>query len=176
MRKDAWQIMDADFELVHTDRTAKIRRKDGKPFNCAAVELQQYTERPQADYFDFSAVSDGGASVFTGYFLSQVRVEDNWYDTILKAKYIGSEGEKAITREPGRLVEQFDYYGTQDPLETDGIVAVVDSALPANITSNITETISAVNALLAETFDFYPKEPYLVLIAADFKAFEGYSV
>lgn len=176
LREKAWRVNDDVFELVHLDGAAMIQRRDGKPFDCTVLKLQQYTELPEANYFAFSSFSDGGVSVYTGYLLAQVLVDGDWLDTDLKAEYIGRSGENVITREPNHLAEQFVYFGSQGYRDTDGIAAVVDSAIPPDITANITETISAVQKLLAQELQFHQKEPYMVFITADFDAFEGYSI
>jgi len=176
LRIYAWRVNNDKFELIHIDGSAIIQRRDGTSFDCTALKLQQYTELPEANYFAFSSFSDGGVSVYTGYLIGEVLVDGDWHGTDMKAKYIGRRNEKVLTNEPNYLTEQFVYYGSGDLLETDGIIAVVDPSLPPDITENITATISAVQSLLTDEFHFHQKEPYMVFIATDFDAFEGYSI
>lgn len=74
------------------------------------------------------------------------------------------------------MAQQFVYFGRQQAVDSDGVIAVFDPAMPAGARQNILQTMPAVNELLAREFGFRPASPYMVLMAADLDAFDGYSV
>lgn len=175
LRENSWQAPE-NFVLAFGDGAAELRREDGTPFECAAVNLETYTELPEKDYFAFSVFSDGGVTVYTGHLMGPVLIDGEWHETELAARYVGREGESVIVREPERLVHQFVYFGRQAPLRTEDIVAVIDPAMPRTARRAILETVPVVNRLLEETFAFKPREPYMIFMAADLDAFDGFSV
>lgn len=176
LRENSWSVADDAYELTFRDDMAELRRRDGASFECASVELETYTVRPEKDYYAFSPFSDGGISVYTGHLMGPVLIGGEWQQIELDARYIGREGERILTREPGKLVHQFVYFGQQDILETEGVVAVIDPAMPGVARQNILDGVPAVNALLKEKFDFEPAEPYLLFMATELDAFDGHSV
>lgn len=176
LRENSWQVADAAFELSFADGIAELRRKDGKTFECAELNLTTYTVRPEKDYYAFSPFSDGGVSVYTGHLMGAVLVHGEWRETEMAARYVGREGEKVITREPDRLVHQFVYFGHQDVLETDSLVAVIDPAMPVEARQDILDNVPAVNALLKEKFGFEPRSRYMLFMATELDAFDGHSV
>lgn len=176
LREKAWRAGDQAFELRYADGAAELLRRDGRSFECATVTVSPWYELPEKNYYAFSAFSNGGMSVYTGYFTGPVKIDGEWLETSLDAVYSGRQGEAVITRVPDRLVHQFVYFGNQAVLETGGVVAVIDPAMPSVARRKILETIPAVNALLAETFGFRPDAPYLVFMATDMDAFDGHSI
>ncbi len=176
-RRNYWQAVDDDFELrVDEKGVAELWRKDGGEFDCAAVRVRTWTALPVANYYAFSRFSDGGMSVYTGYYMGPVRRHGEWRETALAAKYIGREGERVVARKPDTLVQQFVYFGSQSLVATEAVTAIIDPAVPERIRAAILETIPAVNELLAEHFEFVPADPYMVFMATELDAFDGYSV
>lgn len=176
LRENSWSIADSAFELTFSEDQAELRRHDGAPFKCASVNLETYKERPEKDYYAFSPFSDGGVSVYTGHLMGPVLIDGEWRQTELAAEFVGREGERVITREPEKLAHQFVYFGKQDVLETDGVIAVIDPAMPKLARQNILDGVPAVNALLKQEFNFEPAEPYLLFMATELDAFDGHSV
>lgn len=176
LRENSWSVVDDGYELTFHDDIAELRRRDGASFECASVELETYTVRPEKDYYAFSPFNDGGVSVYTGHLMGPVLVDGEWRETELDAEYVGLEGDRVITRKPDKLAHQFVYFGKQDVLETDGVIAVIDPAMPVLARQNILDGVPAVNALLKQQFDFEPTEPYLLFMATELDAFDGHSV
>lgn len=177
LRATSWRVEEPAFTLaVADDGTAELRRADGAPFVCAALRLALFTELPPANYYAFSTFSDGGVSVYTGYLMGSALVAGEWLEAELSASYRGRAGERVVTRDPERLVEQFVYFGRQEPLATGAVLAVVDAAMPSGPRARILDTLPAVDAMLAEELGFRPASPYTVFLATDFDAFDGYSI
>lgn len=175
-RLSSWSPADAAFELQVDDKgVAELRRKDGEPFSCAAVDVRTWKERPEKNYYAFSPFSDGGMSVYTGYYMPSFLRDGEWQEALLAAEYIGRHGEQVISREPGLLVEQFVYFGRQPIVQTPSLLAVIDPAMPADARQNILDTIPAVNRLLAEQFNFRPASPYMIFMATELDVFDGFS-
>lgn len=175
LRESSWQIGEA-FELVFEDGTAELRHRDGEDFRCATVALRTYTVLPDMNYYAFSPFSDGGVSLYTGYLIASIRVDGVWREADLDARYVGREDEQVITRDPKHLVEQFVYFGRQPVFRSDGVIAVIDPAMPDQARRGILEAIPAVNRMLAVSFGFRPASPYMIFMATELDASDGYSI
>ncbi|HEX6927822.1 MAG TPA: hypothetical protein VF267_01135, partial [Gammaproteobacteria bacterium] len=176
LRENSWSVEDKAFVLTFTDDTAELRRTDGGDFRCATVMLETYTVMPEKDYYAFSPFSDGGVSVYTGHLMGPVLVDGEWQETVLDARYTARMDENVVTREPERLVHQFVYFGKQPMLATEGVVAVIDPAVPGKARAGILASIPAVTAMLEQDFDFVPRSPYTVFMAMQLDASDGYSI
>lgn len=175
LRENSWQAAEA-FEFTFADGTAELRRHDGENFRCATITLQPYTVLPDMNYYAFSPYSDGGMSLYTGYLIASSLVDGEWQEMNLDARYAGREGEKIITRDPEHLVEQFVYFGRQSVFASEGAIAVIDPAMPDKAKRGILEAIPAVNRMLDESFGFRPASPYMIFMATDLDASDGYSI
>ncbi len=177
MRASHWRPSDPAWSLeVAADGSAVLARPDGAPFLCAALELEVFTERPEASYYAFSPFGDGGVSVYTGYLIPRARRDGDWRATALAAAYVARPGERVVTRAADQLAEQFVYFGPQAPVEAAGLRAIVDPAMPAAARSRLLDTLPQVGALLARDFGFRPASPHLVFLATELDAFDGYSI
>jgi hypothetical protein len=175
-RESSWRVTQPDFELRFGEGAAELWRLDGEPYRCGAVDITTWEELPEQNYYAFSSFSDGGVSVYTGYFTGLVQRDGIWRDAKLNAEYRGREGERVITREPNRLVEQFVYFGRQPMQETSSVIAVIDPAMPGDARDRILDTGLAVNALLEQVFGFRPESPYVIFMATNLQAFDGSSI
>lgn len=175
LRETHWKATDKEFSLHAEDGTAVLTRTDGEPFECGQVLARTWTHRPEKNYYAFSRFSDGGMSVYTGYFTGSALVDGKWESLALSANYLGLAHEKVITRDPDHLVEQFVYFGKQNVLESGNIRAVIDPAMPEEARQNILDTIPAVNKILAEEFAFRSSSPYLIFMATELESHSGFS-
>jgi len=180
MRQKYWQVGDAAFELTYEqngrETTAAVQRVDRAPFSCVSVNMQTYTDLPEKNYFAFSTFSDGGVSFYTGYLSGIMHRDDEWFDADLRAKYVPLEGSRIFTRDPSRLAQQFVYYGKQEVLERDGVVAVIDPAVPAAAREIILDTIPEVNSQMGALFGVNDAPQYMIFMAAgELLTFDGYS-
>ncbi|MDX1442686.1 MAG: hypothetical protein R3270_02785 [Gammaproteobacteria bacterium] len=173
-REDYWSP-DKGFELAFEEGAALLTRTDGEAFECATFAIRQFTQLPEKDYFPFATFSNGGVTVYTGHFVPSQRMGDGWQQLELDASFITRDGERVIGRNTGKLVEQFLYIGAQEPVKSDGLIAVIDPAMPEQARRNILDTIPVVNEMLADTFDFHPAEPYQLFMSTDLDAFDGFS-
>lgn len=177
LRSSHWRASDDALALeVAPDGSAELARRDGAPFRCATLALGVFTERPEANYYAFSPFSDGGLSVYTGYLIAHARSDGEWRATELAATYVGRDGERIVTRAPDALTEQFVYFGPQAPVASGGLRALVDPAMSAAARDRLLETLPAVDELLGEVFGFRPAAPYLLFLATELDAFDGYSI
>jgi hypothetical protein len=175
-RESSWRVADAAFELRFADGAAELWRVDENPYTCGTMLITAWEELPEKNYYAFSSFSDGGVSVYTGYFTGPALRDGKWRETALAAAYLGRQGERVIAREPGKLIEQFVYFGSQEVQETSAVIAVIDSEMPDKAREAILETVPAVNALLEDVFDFRPESPYMIFMATNIEAFDGHSI
>jgi len=167
MRQSHWRTLLPEFELIHSpDGSAHIQHRDGVVFKCTGVEIDSYTEVPVKNYMAFSKFSDGGMSVYMGYYTGTVFKDDEWQGYTVSATYRGMEGERIITRDPGALDHQFVYFGRQKVVETPEAITVVDPAMPELARRGIEHSLPKAGRLLAEVFNYTPSEPYQVFMAA----------
>ncbi len=167
LRQTHWRPAMPEYELVHEeDGSAHIRHRDGAAFTCTAVEVDTYTEVPVKNYMAFSRFSDGGMSVYMGYFTGTVFKDDEWQGYKVSATYRGLDGERIITRDPKALDHQFVYFGKQDVVETQDAITVVDPAMPDEARGGIERSLPQAGSMLTALFQFTPREPYQVFMAA----------
>ena len=178
MRQNYWSAAVRDFVLAvnGADGTAEISRVDGAAFSCFELKVKTYTQMPEKNYYAFSTFSDGGVSLFTGYFMGVVQTTTDWYDTQLSASYVPRSGGHMYTRISENLVHQHVYFGPQVATElADGLV-IVDPAMPALASDGILKTLSAVNSQLSRVFGADAVGRVSVYMAAgELDAFDGYS-
>lgn len=181
MRQNYWKAADGAFTLTYEtigrESIAVLKRKDGTAFKCGSVNLSTYTKLPEKNYLAFSGFSDGGASVYTGYYMGTAQVAGEWRPTSLRANYVPLDGNSVITRDSENLVHQFVYYGPQKLEEKNGAIAVIDPVVPAAAREVIFDVIPQVNEEMAYLFRHKQTEPYMVFMAgADLNSHDGYSV
>lgn len=181
MRQKYWAPADEKFKLysetIGRESVAVLQRADGGLFECAAIKLQTYTNLPEKNYLAFSEFSDGGVSVYTGYYTGQAMFQGYWEDTALTASYVPLDGNHVITRDAEQLVHQFVYFGPQQIEEKDGSVAVVDPAVPTGARKAILETLPQVNLEMSYLFQRENNDRYMVFMAGgELNSFDGLSV
>ncbi|WP_444918897.1 hypothetical protein [Microbulbifer sp. JMSA003] len=136
-----WKSVSPEFELVSMDGEEFLVRKDRSSFEHIEIYLTpSYISLPK-DYAPFSPYSDGGSLIYTGRFFACI---DNCDDKV-KAWRITMQvppGEHMIIngkinvgtaswidRDNGMNV----YVGTQEPINTASVVAVIDNGLPEKL-------------------------------------------
>lgn len=167
MRATHWRPLLPEFELaVEEDGSANITHRDGAAFTCTGLEVDSFTEVPVKNYMAFSKFSDGGMSVYMGYYTGTVFKDGEWQEYKVSASYRGMEGERVITRDPRALDHQFVYFGKQDVVETKDAITVVDPAMPEAARNGIEQSLPEVGRMLSRMFHYTPREPYQVFMAA----------
>jgi len=169
MRQDYWQVTNDLFELQYEDinqeSAAIIQRKDGAVFRCTSISMQTYTDLPEKNYLAFSTFSDGGVTVYTGYFSGSVKINSNWQKTELTAQYVPLTGNNILARDIHSLDPQYIYFGPQKSVERDGSITVIDPAIPSTAREMILSTMPQVNIEIGTLFGAVQSTPFIVLMA-----------
>ncbi|WP_371188261.1 hypothetical protein [Thalassotalea maritima] len=140
-RIERWQPKTSDFEMVVIESQEFLVKKDGSSFTKVSLELTPTYKHLSKDYAPFSPYSDGGTLIYTGRLFACVErcgVDVNQWHFSLQAP----EGEHIIVA--GKVhtgtvnwVDSNDgmnvYVGSQHPIVTDNVIAVIDRGLPERI-------------------------------------------
>lgn len=168
-QKEAWHIPDPDFLLEYREIDGYLRavlsRKSGKLFKSFSLETAPFSELPEKGYYAFSGFSDGGMSVYTGYFDGIAIIDGQKYDLDLNASYIPLAGNSIITREKDKLVQQFVYFGPEQAIEEEISTLIIDPLMPKDIVERTKKALPLVAKTLSGIFDFKPSTSYQVFIA-----------
>ncbi len=140
-RTERWIPVSDDFLLIYTEGQEYLLRKDGAVFSEVSVRLTPTYTHLAKDYAPFSPFSDGGTLIYTGRLFAcantcddnnnqwqfSLQVPDN--EHILIDGQIAGEQASWTDSDNGMNV----YVGSQTPLETQNVVAMVDPGLPENM-------------------------------------------
>ena len=148
-RIERWKPVSSDFEIVFVKGKEYLNRKDGATFEHVELILTPTYKNLSKDYAPFSPYSDGGALIHTGRLFACIdKCADDVNDwrlsmNIPQGEHLIVNGEvftksaNWIDRDDGMNV----YVGRQKPIETDNVIAVIDSGLPARIQSSLSADI-----------------------------------
>ncbi|NHK28653.1 hypothetical protein FF098_012105 [Parvularcula flava] len=148
-RAERWVPLDDGFVLNHGGERDYVQRRDGELFTEIAFDIPATFIRLPQDYSPFMPYKDGGLLIHSGRFQACVRscgiVEEG---TVFPMQLIPGEGQHIILdgevltgpvswddKDDGTMV----YLGAAEPIETDYVVAVVDQALPDDLSSALDE-------------------------------------
>jgi len=148
-RAERWVPLDDSFVLNHGGDSDYVQRKDGELFTEIAFDIPATFIRLPQDYSPFMPYKDGGMLIHSGRFQACVRscgiVEAG---TVFPMQLIPGEGQHIILdgevldgpvswddADDGTMV----YLGAAEPIETDYVVAVVDQALPTDLSGALDE-------------------------------------
>ena len=168
MHADYWDFPSDEFDFKQEeDGTHTLSRADNKPFRCFDLHVKTYTKLPEKNYLAFSEFTDGGVSVFTGYYQGVARTEeaDNWQETKLSVAYIPLEGNSVYKLPDTELGEQFVYFGPSKADEIPSGKLVVDTAIPKEVRDDLVLGIKSVNEYLQSLFSAEETPEYLIFIA-----------
>ena len=140
-RTERWEPVSDGFHLIYKEGQEYLLRKDGAVFSEVSVRLTPTYTHLAKDYAPFSPFSDGGTLIYTGrLFACANTCDDNnnqWQFSLQVPdnEHILIDGQTA-----GELALWTDsdngmnvYVGSQTPLETQNVVAMVDPGLPENM-------------------------------------------
>ena len=160
---DRWTPVQDAFEIIHEDGADYIRRVDGETFMTASFTVPMtYTVLPK-DYAPFMPYSDGGMLLHSGRF--QVCPEDcvpegsaAQYPMHLNSNGNGehfAERRKRLWKTDAAWLDSGEgtmvYIGSEKPLETDYVLAIIDPNIPEDITAML-------NTLFPKMMAFYAAE------------------
>ena len=156
-RAASWTPADASFAITLEDGEEVVRRTDGAPFDRAAFRMAPRYVELEKDYAPFSPFGDGGMLVHTGRFHA------------CAGRCAGGETFQLTLRPPrgahaivhGQVVDAVRvedrdsgtnlYVGRALPVTTPDVVAVIDSAFPA-------DTRARLESLLPRLMAFYGRK------------------
>jgi hypothetical protein len=161
-------LPDQGFEIVSTDHGEVARRKDGAQFRTVRFRMSPtYSVLPK-EYAPFSPFGDGGMLFHTGrLFACPERCPadaswsmDLWAATddqiILDGKAVKAEAHW-IDKDDGRSV----YVGKNVPQQTGDFIAVIDTALPERIRSQLLAQLPEFMHLFSGKLGVLPIRPML---------------
>ncbi len=148
-RIERWKPVSSDFEINIVEGKEYLYRKDGSSFENVELTLTPTYKNLSKDYAPFSPYSDGGVLIYTGRLFACIdectdKVND-WRismnvpqeEHLIVNGEIYTKSAKWIDKDNGMNV----YVGKQKPIETDSVIAVVDSGLPEQIRSSLNADI-----------------------------------
>lgn len=144
-RIERWKPSDTSFEIVSIEDQEFVIKKDGSQFTQVSLLLTPTYKHLSKDYAPFSPYSDGGVLLYTGRLFACI---DNCPDEVNQWQFSLQvpEGEHMVLNGKiqtgvGSWIDNDDgrniYVGTQKPLETDNVIAVIDKGLPDKIKNSL---------------------------------------
>lgn len=137
-----WAAPDG-FEIVLEGGSERVRRADGRPFSGVTFGVPpRYRELPK-DYAPFMPFGDGGLSFYTGRMFAcggKCPDDASWTMSIAAAeRSVLVDGERHDARATWRDSGQGRnvYVGQGTPVVTGDVVALIDSALPQQLRSQL---------------------------------------
>lgn len=133
-----WTPLDEGIELLQVDGVEVVRRKDGKPFSAVAFRMPPRYLALEKDYTPFSPFSDGGLLIHSGRFHTCPGPCEEFEGASGRIRVRPPEGAHVIVHGQVKPAADFVedgagtniYVGKATPVETDEVVAVIDSAFP----------------------------------------------
>ncbi|QPG05830.1 hypothetical protein IT774_00670 [Salinimonas marina] len=144
-----WRPINPDFEIVLLENKEYLVKKDGSEFEQVSLQLTPTYKHLAKDYAPFSPYSDGGVLIYTGRLFACIDVCDTKVNQWLFSMQI-PEGEHMLVRGEvltgtASWIDGDDgmniYVGTQQPVETQNVVAIIDRGLPEKIQSSLNSDI-----------------------------------
>ncbi len=138
-----WQSTQNGLHLIHKDDVDYIERKDGLNFTQAIFDVPMtYTVLPK-EYAPFMPYSDGGVLIHTGRFQSCVYTCGDDHPSfgfpmaikvppsahLILDGNITDKNTSWVDMQDGTMI----YVGTETPIETENVIALIDPAIPSII-------------------------------------------
>ena len=148
-RIERWKPVSSDFEIVFEQGKEYIIKKDGSSFEHVELMLTPTYKHLSKDYAPFSPYSDGGVLIYTGRLFACIdKCEDDvnaWRvsmnipqgEHLIVNGKVYTKSTKWVDRDDGMNV----YVGRQKLIETDSVIAVIDSGLPEEIQLSLSADI-----------------------------------
>lgn len=140
-RIERWKPTTSDFEIVSIENQEYLIKKDGSNFTEVSLHLTPTYKHLSKDYAPFSPYSDGGVLIYTGRLFACI---DKCLDEINQWHFSMQvpEGEHMIMtgkvhKGEASWIDSNDgmniYVGSQQPIDTQNVIAVIDAGLPEKI-------------------------------------------
>lgn len=155
------------FEIVRTDGVERLRRPDGKLFqNVVIAMLPAYRDLPM-DYAPFSPFGDGGLLAYTGRFFACPTQcpDDATFQMALTAPGDAILVDGVRYRDKAEWTDSAEgrsiYVGETAPVETPDFLAVIDTALPDAIRTQLAADLPGFMRFFAGHMGALPERPML---------------
>ncbi len=148
-RIERWSPVSSDFEIVFVDGKEYIKRKDSTSFEHVDLILTPTYKHLTKDYAPFSPYSDDGVLLHTGRLFAcidkcnddvngwQISMNIPEDEHLIVNGKVYTKSANWLDIDDGTNV----YVGRQKPIETDSVIAVIDSGLPEKIQSSLSVDI-----------------------------------
>ncbi|MBD3586476.1 M1 family metallopeptidase [Salinimonas sp. HHU 13199] len=140
-RTKRWQPESPGFEIVYVDNHEYIVRTDSTDFTEVSVRLTPTYQHLPKDYAPFSPYSDGGVLIYTGRLFACIDTCSNNVNrwkfsmSVPENEHIVMKGQ--VQTGKARWIDTNEgmniYVGSQQPIETPNVIAVIDPGLPETI-------------------------------------------
>lgn len=140
-RKGTWTVGPSDLALQHVDGFEVIRATHGVPFDAFDVRFPSNYAQLEKEYALNFSFTDGGVLLYTGHLDVAVEAEGGFENRRHSYTFEPAPGEHMVW--DGDVYEAaftattralnfgtYVYFGTQEPLETSHILAVIDGGVP----------------------------------------------
>lgn len=172
-REQRWSVTSPDFTLTRREDGDIFARKDGKRFSTIEVIAKPSANRLPKEYQPVAPYGAGGLLLYTGHFWPVLpeggRVNATFDFTPSENSHVVAFGDNALRLQNWRSPmahPAFVYMGPLAPVETDDVMALIDTDAPAWIVEEFGAIVPDSFATLARFFGFSPEtKPNLFLSA-----------
>ncbi|QCZ92134.1 hypothetical protein [Salinimonas iocasae] len=155
-RTKRWHPEISEFEIVSIGNHEYIVRTDGKDFTEVSMRLTPtYTHLPK-DYAPFSPYSEHGVLFHTGRFFACIdECSDNvneWFFTLKVPENEHMIVNGKVLKDAASWKDSNNgmniYVGSQEPVETQNVISVIDNGLPESMKRSL-------NSVIPELMNYY---------------------
>lgn len=140
-RVERWEPTTSDFEVVSIENQEYLIKKDGNNFTEVSLTLTPTYKYLSKDYAPFSPYSDGGVLIYTGRLFACIDTcsddVNQWRFSLQVPKgehmILGGKVLTGVTSWLDSNDGMNVYVGSQEPIEVQNVIAVIDSGLPEKI-------------------------------------------
>ncbi|MDN3653155.1 hypothetical protein QWY77_10370 [Thalassotalea ponticola] len=148
-RIERWKPVSSDFAIVSSDEQEYIIKKDGSAFTEVSLLLTPTYKHLAKDYAPFSPYSNDGVLIYTGRLFACINTcidnVNQWHismqvpqgEHIIVASQVFKHTTSWTDGNDGMNI----YVGSQQPIATQNVVAVIDSGLPDKIKRSLNSDI-----------------------------------
>jgi hypothetical protein len=176
-RADKWNILTEGLAIESVEGEDRLVGAD--VFTKVTVAVAPHDVFPPKNYVPSSAFSNGGSTLFLGFFHADLIAPDGeTLEMNPKFELHGRDGEVAIMpSQVERGLRVFAYFGPQKPVETGHARLLIDPRTPPWLLDVITSLVPDVTKLYAGGLGFeLPEKPLIMIGAGRIDSQDGYSV
>lgn len=139
-RSGVFEVLTEGFVLVR-DGDTEVLRTDGAPVTRVAVRFPEYSRELEKEYDFFQQFTDGSVAIYTGHLAVRPAVAGCEDCAIRRFRFVPPPGRHVVAG--GRVVRgaadwsdgdgegAYVYIGSIAPIESEGLIAIVDPGLPS---------------------------------------------